>query len=577
MPSILSGSILRTGGSGEFLALPDAMPQLPPTTGTTGFTLITNSKLQTRYASSLGNIEFNKAEMYSSLTTGTIRILATGTTSISTNTDSGTLVVTGGVGIGRNLRVKEDIVVNNITIGKGYEGFNNIVFRGTATYVGFETNNGQENIAIGYNVLEGISSAYASIGIGRYALSSGTRITNSIGIGDYALSRLGVFESLPVASITGVTQANPAVVTAPGHNLVSGNNISITNVVGMTELTTQTYYVSVISSSTFRLYTNIILSIPVNSITYSGYISSGTVNRILLKDNNIAIGAGAGKNLIDGQQNFLFGSQIAKNLTTGSYNFFVGVGGQNFKKGSNIISINGSNIVDNVDNQINFGSVFYYDGISLTTFQSNLHLGLGEPSTSTDSGAVVITGGLGVSENVNIGGITTSTNPTSGALVVDGGVGIGESLNVGKDIKAIGPGNITLSPSSYNVYIQPTGAGSIIIQPAAEGTINSMSIGVSVAAVGRFTTANVTSTATSTSTTTGALIVAGGVGIQGDVYSNTGIADENYLLYTPKVFVTTSTPASPRIGDVWVDATNFAYLQYIKDGTSTFWLQVGAI
>jgi hypothetical protein len=28
-----------------------------------------------------------------------------------------------------------------------------------------------------------------------------------------------------------------------------------------------------------------------------------------------------------------------------------------------------------------------------------------------------------------------------------------------------------------------------------------------------------------------ALTVAGGVGIQGDVYSNTGIADENYLLY----------------------------------------------
>jgi hypothetical protein len=577
MPSILSGSILRTGGSGEFLALPDAMPQLPPTTSTTGFTLITNSKLQTRYASSLGNIEFNQSKMYSNLPTGTIRILATGTTSISTNTDSGTLVVTGGVGIGRNLRVKEDIVVNDITIGKGYEGYNNIVFRGTATYVGYETNNGQENIAIGYNVLEGISSAYASIGIGRYALSSGTRITNSIGIGDYALSRLGVYESVPVASITGITQANPAVVTAPDHNLVSGNNISITGVVGMTEISTQTYYVYVLSSSTFRLYTNIILSIPVNSTSYSGYISDGTVNRILLKDNNIAIGSGAGRNLIDGQQNFLFGNQIAKNLTTGSYNFFVGVGGQNFRKGNNNISINGSNIVDGVDNQINLGTVFYYNGVSLTTFQSNLHLGLGEPSTSTNSGAVVIAGGLGISENVNVGGITTSTDPASGALIVAGGVGIGESLNVGKSIKATGSGNITLSPSNYNVYIQPTGAGSITIQPAAEGSIDNMSIGANNEASGRFTTVGVTSTATSTSTTTGALVVSGGVGIQGDVYSRTGIADENYLLYTPRVFVSTSTPASPRIGDVWVDATNFAYLQYIKDGTSTFWLQVGAI
>ena len=577
MPSILSGSILRTGGSGEFLALPGAMPQLPETTGTTGFTLITNSKLQTRYASSLGNIEFNQSNMYSSLTTGTIRILATGTTSISTNTDSGTLVVTGGVGIGRNLRVKEDIVVNDITIGKGYEGYNNIVFRGTATYVGVETNNGQENIAIGYSVLGGISSAYASIGIGRYALSSGTKISNSIGIGDYALSRLGVFEFLPIASITGITQATPAVVTAANHNLINGTNISITGIVGMTELTNQTYYVYVLSSSTFRLYTNVILSIPVDSTGYTGYISSGTVNRILLKDNNIAIGSGAGKNLIDGQQNFLFGSQIAKNLTTGSYNFFVGVGGQNFRKGNNNISINGSNIVDGIDNQINFGTVFYYDGINLTTFQSNLHLGLGEPSTSTDSGAVVITGGMGISENINVGGETTSTDISSGALVVVGGVGIGENLNVGKSIKATGSGDITLSPANYNVYIQPTGAGSITIQPASAGTINSMSIGTSNAAAGRFTTGNVISTATSTSTTTGALTVVGGVGIQGDVYSRTGIADENYLLYTPRTFVSTSTPTSPRLGDTWIDPDNFAYLQYIKDGTSTFWIQVGTI
>jgi len=577
MPTILSGSKLRTGGSGEFIALPNAMPQLPPTTSTTGFTLITNSLLQTRYASSLGNIEFNNAMLYSNLSNGSIRILATGTTSVSTSTDSGTLVVTGGVGIGRNLRVKEDIVVNNITIGKGFEGFNNLVFRGTATSVNNETTNGQENIAIGYDVLKGISSAYASIGIGRFALSSGTHISNSIAIGDSALSRLGVIEQLPTAAITGITQANPVVVTAPNHKLTSGVNVSITGVIGMLEVTTQTFYISVLSSSTFRLYKDNILTIPINGIGYSGYISSGTVNRILLKDSNIAIGTNAGKNLIDGQQNFLFGNQIAKNLTTGSYNFFVGVGGQNFTRGNNIISINGSNIVDGIDNQINFGSVFYYDGRGTTTFNSNLHLGLGEPSTSSTTGAVIITGGLGVSDDANIGGLTTSTNPTTGALTVAGGAGIGGNLNVGQQLKAVGNGNVTLSPSNYNVYIQPTGAGSITIQPAAEGSIDNMAIGLNNAAAAKFDTVGVLATTVSTSTTTGSLIVAGGVGIGGDVYSNSGIADENYLLYTPKVFVTTSTPASPRIGDVWVDATNLAYLQYIKDGTSTFWLQVGAV
>jgi len=549
MPSILSGSILRTGGSGEFIKLSDAMPQLPPTTSTTGFTLITNSLLQTSYASSLGNIEFNRASLYSNLTDGTIRILATGTNSVSTSTASGTLVVTGGVGIGRNLFVKEDINVNGLTIGRGYEGQNNIVFRGTATIPLSEGNDGQENIVIGYDALQGIGSAYANIAIGRKALSSGTFISNSIAIGDYALSKLGVINKIAAASITGITQANPVVVTAPGHKLLNGTNISIDGVNGMTELTTETFYVSVLSSSTFRLYRNNILGIPVNGIGYSGYISSGTVYRTLIKDNNIGIGNRAGANLIEGEQNFFFGDQIARNLTTGSYNFFAGHGALNIYKGNNIISINGSLIVDGVDNQINFGSVFYYDGLGFANLNANTEIGLGDPSTS----------------------------PTTGALTVIGGAGIGGNLNVAQELKAVGSGAVTLSPSNYNVYIQPTGAGSIIIQPAAEGSIDNMSIGLNNPAGAKFDVVEITSAIASTSTTTGALIVAGGVGIRGNVYSNTGIADENYLLYTPQIFVTTSTPASPRLGDVWIDATSLAYLQYIKDGTSTFWIQVGAI
>lgn len=432
MPSILSGSKLRTGGSGEFIELAGAMPQLPATSGTTGYTLITDSLLQTRYSSNLGNIEFNQATLYSNLESGTIRILATGTNSVSSSTDSGTLVVTGGVGIGRNLRVKEDIVVNNITFGQGFEGFNNLVIRGTATNISYSRVDGQDNIAIGYSVLNGLSSAYASIGIGQGALSSGTGITNSIAIGNNALNQLGVKDSISVASITGITQASPVVVSAPDHNLLNATNITITDVVGMTEITTQTFYVDVLSDSTFSLYQDVILSVPVDGTSFSEYVSSGTVNRLLLKDNNIAIGNNSGKNLIDGRKNFLFGDEIAKNLTTGSYNFFVGVGGQNIKQGNNNISINGSNIVDGIDNQINFGSVFYYNGADVTTFHSNLRAGLGEPSTSSTTGAVIITGGLGVSDDVNIGGVTTSTSPVTGAVTVSGGVGIGENLNVGK-------------------------------------------------------------------------------------------------------------------------------------------------
>ena len=59
MPSLLSGSTLRRGGSGEFIELANAQPQLPATDTTlTGFTLVTNSLLQTSYRSSLGFVEF---------------------------------------------------------------------------------------------------------------------------------------------------------------------------------------------------------------------------------------------------------------------------------------------------------------------------------------------------------------------------------------------------------------------------------------------------------------------------------------------------------------------------------------
>jgi hypothetical protein len=578
MPSLLSGSILREGGSGEFINLPTAQPQLPASeTTATGFTVVTNSLLQTSYSSSLGYIDFNQSTMRSSLSTGTIRILATGTSAVSTSTGSGTLVVEGGVGIGRNLWVKEDINVNDLTIGRGYEGENNIVFRGTATIPEYEYNNGQENIAIGFDTLAGISSAYRNIAIGRYALSSGTNISSSIAIGDSALKRLGVLNYIPVADIIGATQANPVVITAPGHGLSSGAFVNITEVVGMTELTTQSYYISVVSSSTFRLYTDLILTVPVNGTAYNGYIDSGTVNRILAKDNNIAIGVDAGASLVDGERNFFLGDQIAKNLTTGSYNFFAGRGGININSGSNIISISGSNVVDGIDNQINFGSVFYYNGLGFTNFNSNMELGLGEQSTSPTTGAVTVIGGIGATGNVNIGGTGTSISVSSGALVVEGGAGIGGSVNIGQELIVVGSGKVELSPGNRSVLIMPTGVGYVTIAPHTQGEIDNMTIGLAEPAGASFEYVSIINATASTSTTTGVLTVAGGVGIRGDVYSNTGIADENYLLYTPQVFVTTSTPVAPRLGDQWIDPSNYAYLQYIKDGTSTFWIQVGAV
>jgi hypothetical protein len=107
MPGLLSGSILRSGGSGQFIKLQDAMPQLPASPSTsTGYTLITSDKLLTTYASSLGNVQFSLGTMYANTTGTTLRLVGTDTLSVvvsggttATSTNTGALVVEGGLGV----------------------------------------------------------------------------------------------------------------------------------------------------------------------------------------------------------------------------------------------------------------------------------------------------------------------------------------------------------------------------------------------------------------------------------------------------------------------------------------------
>jgi hypothetical protein len=121
MPQLLSGSKYRTGGSGQFLKLADAMPQLPqsPTTST-GYTVITSDKLVTTYTSSLGNIQFYQGQIYSNIDTQTLTLIGTGTTAVvitSNNTQSstGTLVVQGGVSVSKDFFIGGSLIASTTT------------------------------------------------------------------------------------------------------------------------------------------------------------------------------------------------------------------------------------------------------------------------------------------------------------------------------------------------------------------------------------------------------------------------------------------------------------------------------
>lgn len=68
--------------------------------------------------------------------------------------------------------------------------------------------------------------------------------------------------------ITAVTNANPALVTSPNHNLTTGAMITINNIVGMTQLNGNSYTVTVVDANDFN--------INVDSTLFGTYSSGGT-------------------------------------------------------------------------------------------------------------------------------------------------------------------------------------------------------------------------------------------------------------------------------------------------------------
>jgi hypothetical protein len=403
-------------------------------------------------------------------------------------------------------------------------------------------------------------------------------------------------------------------ITAPGHDFSTGTSIFVDNVqdnIGPIEdYNANIFWVDVKNSSSFHIYIDNILADGFDGSTASTYVSDGIVRKNFLRDNNIAVGTNAGTSLYDGEQNFFFGDNIAPNLTTGSYNFFMGHNVATFMTtGTGNISIMGDNLVDGQNNQVNIGGVFYYDGDSLLDFNADVTLGLGTQSTGTNSGSLTVFGGVGISHDLWVGGlihgqvaggITTASNlagGSTGSVVYQSSPGITDYVTIGNS------GTVLLSdgttpywgaPDSLNATTA-TDANNILINNTATGIFNvnfsntssyspvyntssfTFDAGTNLLTVDNI---SITSTASSTSTTTGqALLVSGGVAVEDSIRSKDGNTNEDFLLYSPKVTVSVTPPTTStnRIGDFWVDSNSAITLQWIKDGTSTFWLQVGSI
>jgi hypothetical protein len=79
-------------------------------------------------------------------------------------------------------------------------------------------------------------------------------------------------------AITGATQANPAVLTIPGHDYLVGDWIWVVGVVGMTQLNGRYFSISATTGTTVTLAD--LNGVPINSTAYTAYVSGGTAQRV---------------------------------------------------------------------------------------------------------------------------------------------------------------------------------------------------------------------------------------------------------------------------------------------------------
>jgi hypothetical protein len=193
-----------------------------------------------------------------------------------------------------------------------------------------------------------------------------------------------------------------------------------------------------------------------------------------------------------------------------------------------------------------------------------------------------------VIDRLVLGGGYVSTTTESGSLVVYGGVGITGDLNVGGDIRTTGTiyGNIVgiISGATTSTENILGGQAGEVLYQSASGLTAFTNVGTTGSVLVSYGSGQplfqdylaLSSTATSTSTTTGALTVAGGVGIQGDLNiggtvtiggvpltniaggapwqvistsSYLAVAGDRLMIDTTATAVTVTLPLAPNFGD----------------------------
>jgi len=419
-------------------------------------------------ASTTGGYRFlynatNTSEVFSGTDAGLIAgNLALSSNVNSTSTTTGTLVVTGGTGISGNLWVGGNANVALNTVLQGTLAVTNL-----ATFNNGVTITGNTTAATEFfRITDG-----ASTPVTKFLVDSATGNTTIQGT-------LGTTGATILSSTLGVTGA-----TTLSSTLAVTGATTLSSTLGVTGATTLTGNLTTQSASTVNIQ-NTANSNVTAAIAGTAYASLGTYGALK----------------VDG------GVSIANSLVVGgSFKVY----GQFDVDGA--VSYSGNTIFKGNVSIDNDGVSPFKFNISSSTARLD---SIGQivttnatDSTTTSTGAVIVTGGVGIGAQLRVGGATTltgaaqinntlgvtgiasitnstdSTATNNGALVVTGGAGIGGQLRVAgnatftQDINVLG-GDITTNSTTASVFDQATTtlnlarAATSIVMGAATGTTN---------------------------------------------------------------------------------------------------------
>jgi len=215
---------------------------------------------------------------------------------------------------------------------------------------------------------------------------------------------------------------------------------------------------------------------------------------------------------IDQSGDFRVGNSFYVSQVTGAVSF--GNANINLNSLASLTISNGANSTVINPGNVTAGETFI-GGQTLGTSAGNLQINPAGTYTIVQSN-LQVNGSFSV-QNLTVPGSADATSTTTGALQVTGGVGIGQAVWVGSTLSSV-------STITGNAIVVPNGGiGAQTIFIANAGFINNARI-VTTATIGNVLGGNVpnalyiTTTTNSVSTQTGAFTVAGGVGIAKDVY-----------------------------------------------------------